>query len=73
MTDTIRDLIEIVQRLELGRSRPPAPLIRRGNPARAGPKRAPDTLRRKESHHGPPGASGCDKPIFNWRSKGMKP
>jgi hypothetical protein len=53
MTDTIRDLIELAQRLEHGRSLPPTPLIRRGNPARDGPKRSPDTLRRNEVHHGP--------------------
>ncbi len=73
MNDGIRDLIEIAQRLEHCRSCPTGPLIRREPRARDGPRRYPEPLRRKESHHGPPGASGRDKPIFNWRSKGMKP
>jgi hypothetical protein len=71
MNDTVRDLLELAQRLEHYRSLPPGPLIHREPRARDGPRRYPEPLARKESRHGPPGASAHDKPIFNWRSKGF--
>ncbi len=72
MTDTIRDLLELALRLEHRRlEQRDHVLIHREPPARDGPTRCPEPLARKESHHGPPGASAHDKPIFNWRSKGF--
>ena len=57
MSDLIRDLIEIGQRLEHVRSLPPASLIQRGNPARDGPKRTPTPLRPETRRSGPQNAS----------------
>ncbi len=72
MNDEIHDLIELALRLDHHRlEQRDHVLIRREPRARDGPRRYPEPLRRKESHHGPPGASAHDKPTFDHRSKGF--
>ena len=70
MTDFFRDTFELARRLDVLRQAPPTPLPL-AHHDRDGPDRHPESLARKESHHGPPGASGHAKPVFNWKSKGF--
>jgi hypothetical protein len=68
----IHDLLELALRLEHHRlEQREHVLIRRGNPARDGPRRSPDTLRPETRRSGPPGASQHEKRIFDWKSKGF--
>jgi hypothetical protein len=70
MNDGIHDLIALAARLEHYRSLPPRPLFRRETHARDGPATTRSPLRRKESRHGPPGASQHGKRPIDYHSKG---
>ncbi len=71
MNTDLRNIIATAARLDGVRSQPPRPLPHLAARQRDGPSRHPESLARKESHHGHPGASAHDKPTFNWKSKGI--
>lgn len=69
----IHDLLEIALRFEHLRATPPLSLRINLPRQRDGPARCPESLRPATRRSGSSGASQHDRPIFDWRSRGMKP